>query len=256
MTVGLATVADHQPAQLFDLPGAVELVRRCLALIRDDDRPLLYERLEAFERALGFGEPALVDRVVSRALPGPIMDCLAQLAARHVPSRTLDSAAPAPPPLRTPRQRYQELRALVCPVDAWASTGLRWVSADPDCFYVYGNDTDHWRHRPVPLNWRHVRDGQPIGLSRRWWLEDDGALCARFEFASYPAAQVAADLASARLVAPSIGVRFESDWSHVDPSDWDPYTGTLDLCRHRYASVEEVSLTPHPFLPTKVTAVW
>jgi hypothetical protein len=107
---------------------------------------------------------------------------------------------------------------------------------------------------PVALLWRHDK-GEQIGLSRQWWLEDDGALGGEFEMAPTPFAQNVADRPAARLVAPSISVRYDSEWSHHDPSDWNPYDGHLHLCRHVHATVEEVGLTPTLQLRTRILTV-
>jgi hypothetical protein len=251
MTVTAGSVTEHRPAAVFALPGAVDIVRRALATITEENRPRLWERLEALDRALLCDNAGFVDHVVNRAPAGPIRLCLAELANRRRPGRPPTRSEPAGP-LRHPRRQYKELHAMCCPTDAWASTGVKWLSADPDTFY--GIDTNRFRHRPVSLLWRH-RDGEPIGLSRRWWLDDDGSLCGEFFVPSLPLAQVAADLANQRAVAPSVGVRFDSRWTFTDPSEWDPYTGRVDLCRHVNADVQEVSLTPTPQLPTRVLSV-
>jgi hypothetical protein len=256
-----ATVADHHAASLFDGPGTTETVRRWLHHIPADDRPRLWERLEALERALHLGNWDLVDRVIARTPPGPVRDCLAQVASRnaHRIAAVIDDS----PGIKkgssgnfrhdgSLSRRYTTMRALCCPVNAWTSTGLRWLSADPDTFY--GIDNNYGSHLPVALNWRHI-DGHPIGLSRRWWLEDDGALSGEFWIPNTRLPQVAASLAAEGAVAPSIGFRFESDWTHVDPDEWDPHVGDIDHCRYRYADIAEVSLTPDPQFPTRIYSV-
>jgi hypothetical protein len=51
-----------------------------------------------------------------------------------------------------------------------------------------------------------------------------------------------------------MGFRFRSTF-HPSPSEWDPYTDSLDYCIHTDTEVEEVSMTPDPQLPTSVTTV-
>jgi hypothetical protein len=55
---------------------------------------------------------------------------------------------------------------------------------------------------------------------------------------------------------PCIGFDYQSDWTFTDPAEWDPFDpGRIDLCRHVYADVKEVSLTPNPQLPTRILSV-
>jgi hypothetical protein len=105
---------------------------------------------------------------------------------------------------------------------------------------------------PVALLWRHAK-AEPIGLSRQT-VARQRRLGSEFQWRR-PFAQNAADRAAARLVAPRISVRYDSIWSCYDPDDWNPHDGRLDLCRHVHATVEEVSPTPNPQLPTRILSV-
>jgi hypothetical protein len=141
---------------------------------------------------------------------------------------------------------------MCCPDNNWASTGLRWLGVDADCFGLV--DTDRRGHYPVALQWRD-RGGHAIGMSRKWTLDDDGSLLGEFFVPPDPVAQVAAELAAHKRVAPSIGFRFEADWVFIDPADWDPVAGRLDICRFVDADLQEVSLTPSPQLATSILSV-
>ena len=244
-----ATVADHRPAALIDLPGTTEVVRRCLAAIADEDRDLLWPRLEALERALTFGNTRLIDHVVEPSPVGAIRDCVAQLAARCIPPAPVPTS-PAPP-LRMPRPRRKNYeRWSVRPTHGAApgSVGSAPIPIASTARTPTGSRTHRCRSTGATVT-------APRSAYRRWWLDDDGALCGEFQIGSTPLAQNAAGLAYEHAVAPSIGVRFDSEWDHLDPADWDPHSGRLDLCRHWHAEVEEVSLTPSPQLPTRVLMV-
>ena len=87
-------------------------------------------------------------------------------------------------------------------------------------------------------------------------MDDSGSLHGEFWLPAIREAQLVAQAARDRIVYPSVGVRFDSTWVHPDPDEWDPYTGVLDWCTHTDATVEEVSLTPSPQLPTVIESVY
>lgn len=256
MTVGVATMSEHQPAEVFALPNAVEIVRQALHRVPQQDRPKLWERIEALNTALFWRNDAFIQRVIQLSPTGPIRRCIAELVTqrREPPSTPIPEDDSSPTPLRRPLRRYKQLRALCCPTNAWVSTGVRWLSADPDMFWNINQD--RFSHSPVGLQWRHRGSKRPVGLSRRWWLEDDGALCGEFWIPPDTLPQVVADLANERALAPSIGFRSHNTWTHLDPGDWNPDTGHVDQCRFlHHSDVEEVSMTDRPQMPTRVLAV-
>jgi hypothetical protein len=110
---------------------------------------------------------------------------------------------------------------------------------------------------PVPLDYRHHPD-TILGLSRRWWLDDDGNLSGQFRIGSHPAAQHAARAAQSGDLGLSMSVRFDTTWlTHPSPDEWDPTAGVLDVAVRDHANVEAVALTPTPAYPSAtVDRVW
>lgn len=252
-----APVLDIRVPGLFFDEWTVARVRQARHQLNDTGIAALVGWLEHLDRAVSDGNLAGAERIIARCPPGRARDCLAAVAGHHLRGRQYQQITTSGPQSRlstavpTPRRSrpYTELRAMCAPTDVWANTGQRWLVIDPDCFA--GTNTRRFAgHRPVGLQWRH--GGKVIGLSRQWSLDNSGALHGEFWLPPTTEAQMVAQAAADRLVAPSIGVRFESDWTHPSPDEWDPHGPCLDVCRHIGATVEEVSLTPTPQLPTAI----
>jgi hypothetical protein len=249
-----AVLADTPVANLLD-EWTVERVRAARRQATDAELCELVGRLEYLDRAIVADNRAAIENIIMRSTPGPVRRCLADLAAHHLALSPIDLwAGPAAKPDKTQRRDrpYTELAAMVAPVDTWASTGYRHLTIDADAFA--GINQNRRSHEPVGLLWRHR--SAPIGLSRHWRVDDNGNLHGEFWMPNTREAQLVAAAAADRLIYPSVGVRFESDWVHPLPDEWDPYDGTLDVCVHRWAQVAEVSMTPNPQLPTNIEHVW
>jgi hypothetical protein len=249
-------VADRPTvAYLFGDDWSVERVRAARRQLSERDVRRLVAGLEDLDRAVADGNHLAVDAIVRRCPYGPVRDCLADLARHHldgVAGSEQNRSLPTSAGRTTRRARlYRELHALCAPVDVWASTGYRHLMIDSDAFH--GIDTNRFPHEPVGLLWRHR--SAPVGLSSKWTVNGDGSLSGEFWIPPTREAQLVAQAAADGIVAPSIGVRFTSDWIHPAPDEWDPYTGIVDWTIHRAATVEEVSLTPMPQLPTRIDSV-
>jgi phage head maturation protease len=248
------TLVDHGVSPIVD-SFVLETVRNARRMLTEDDLPKLINLLERIDNALSLGSRVICDRVVAAAPDGPIRRCLAAIVRHHAPvaerstlgrTGTLHTSST--------RRPYESLSGMCAPVNEWANSGWRWQSIDPDCFAFI--DTRRFGHEPVSLLWQHRSGTTPLGLSRKWSVADDGALSGEFYVPAYPIAQMAAAMAKEGGLGLSVGVRFDSDWIHPDPSDWDPRTGTVDVCTHMNATVEEVSLTPTPMYDTTIDSVY
>ena len=80
---------------------------------------------------------------------------------------------------------FKGLSGTVAPVDVWACsrTGLYWEKVEAAAFA--GVNTRPRHHEPVPLDYRHHAK-TVLGLSRRWELDNDGALHGTFDMGSHP----------------------------------------------------------------------
>ena len=122
---------------------------------------------------------------------------------------------------------FKGLSGKVAPVDVWACsrTGLYWEKLEADAFAAVNTRPRH--HEPVPLDYRHHAK-TVLGLSRRWTLDNDGALHGMFDMGSHPPAQHAARAAQRGDLGLSMSVRFRTRWlAQVAPDDWDPVAGDL-----------------------------
>jgi hypothetical protein len=250
----MPAVVDTPVAYLFD-EWTVERVRQARRQMNAEQIAQLVGTLEHLDRAIQSGNRAAVEMILRRCESGPVRACLTDLAAHHLGQLDPEDSGPVTAKPGTVHRRdrpYSELWAMVAPVDTWASSGYRHVKIDDDCFY--GINQHRHSHEPVGLLWRH--NSAPIALSRRWRVSDSGNLHGEFWLPNTREAQLVAQAAADRIVYPSVGVRFESDWIHPTADEWDPYDDTLDVCVHRWAEVREVSLTDRPLFPTAIEHVW
>jgi hypothetical protein len=246
----------------------LEIVRDCLHEIRDVERPHLFTCLELLFRAIATSKESAIDSAVGRVGDGPIRTCLQKIAAPFVRSLRAalrsgeDLFAVTPKPFVYARSQpsflglFSGLSGTVAPTDVWACrTGLYWEKVEPDAFWSV--PTGRRGHLPVSLDYRHDPK-QHAGMSKKWSLDDDGSLCGEFMIGSHPDAQHWAREAQRGDLGLSMSVRFATRWlERPSPDEWDPVTGTLDMCLRDDASVESVALTPEPTYPSAtVERVW
>jgi hypothetical protein len=256
------TIVDIRPGPTIDGP-VVEAVRATLRAIRDEERPMLWNRLGGLLRAIEAGEVRLVTALIGCTPDGPIRTCLLRIATPFLSEHRVSLPARRGGSVARGRAQpeflgmFSGLQGCVAPTCEWscARTGLHWESVDGDAFY--GVRTGRRGHWPVPLDYRH-RDDVVIGATQELEVDDDGSLLGTFRIGSHPAAQHAARAAQRGDLALSMSVRFDTRWLvHQSPNDWDPASDALDICVLDHGTVEAVALTPVPaFAGATVSRVW
>jgi hypothetical protein len=229
-----------------------DLIRATLRIVDDDDRHTLWQCVTVADRAARSGDPRRINNAVSLCPPGPIRRLVVDLCSSWQQRRGVEPQPSGPPPSPAPAHRAVEhLTGLCCPTGELASVGYHDIVVSPDCFG--GVHTRYAGHTPVGLQWRH--SGQTVGLSRRWDLDADGSLHGEFWLPGGNTSRRLAWLADNGGLGMSVGVRFTSEWDMVSPSEWSPWDGVVDVCRHVGARVEEVSVTPTPTFTTTLGTV-
>jgi phage head maturation protease len=229
-----------------------EVIRAALRTLDEVDRRSMWQCLELVDQLLAKGAADRVERAI-RLAPDPVRSTVAQVAALR-----LERARPKAP--NTPH--WHRLPATHRPAttivgraanhDHWTSTGWTWASFAPTALEALSTG----RHSPVPILYRH--DGPPIGLTRRLMLTEGGDLDLEAmvlpDSRSQWAMRYVAD-GTLRGLSPGVVSR-DSRWTHLDPCDWRPDLGQLDLARRHRVDLAEVSVTPNPAQPASTIRAW
>jgi hypothetical protein len=250
------------PAAVVEAPSNVTdeeaaLVRNLLDRLDENQRRSLWSVLELVDQQIAKGaDVGRIGNAIGLA-PQQARATVADIAAiRLARAQTGHGSTPTsrwvPPPAgQTP---ISTIVGRACDHDCWTSSGWTWASFAPEALDRLGGG---WRsHDPVPVLYRH--GGEPLGLSTRLTLSDHGDLDAECMMLPISRAQWAARyIRDGTCRGLSVGVTIrDTSWTMLDPRDWQPDIGQLDMCRRYEVDLDEISLTPSPSQPGSTITAW
>jgi hypothetical protein len=215
----MAAGVIEQPCTISEQEAAT--VRRCLHLIADRDRRVLWQCLILLERNVRHGTRASIEDAIGCAPAGPIRTCVADIARLHANDRQLagsvisDAALPA-----VKRRPLSTIYGRLADPDCWTTTPWTWRSFAPEALSRLADSRQ--QHRPLEVLYSHA--GPALGLTRQFIGCEDGGLDCELWLMPTRRAQVAGEYVRAGLLdGLSIGVRvYRSTCDYLSPREWEP----------------------------------